>query len=159
MSGNFSRFILFLTVCATLLVFVYSGCRSNEADQIRAEVVQYENEKMRIAEEAIEKSPELQKLDKFCRQISLPPDFRFVRLDLPDTRKTFLSYYFQSETNYEDVKEFFREYFRQNNWEFETGLSSYPKAFKFRKNNYTTEINSGGTGKRAYYLISCEKLK
>lgn len=134
------------------------GCNPRELPGIRNLVIENEKQTTRQTEEAIKNSHELQELDKMCKQIPLPLDFKFVWKGGIDDEKISLSSYYYSETSLGETKNFYNQYFIQNNWHKENEDNSYPPSVEFRNSTYRVVIHNGGMGSRTNYSIYCEKL-
>ena len=111
-------------------------------------------------EEALKKSPDLQELDRLCTK-AIPTFVRFALREKSagPPKSTFLTYFFDSGADYQQVKCFYLDYFARNGWElsdeYNGGWGS--KSAEFRKGNYRVILYHKGMGD-AEYAFHCEML-
>jgi hypothetical protein len=160
MSKKVSYTFLCLGICLIFLVFVCLSCRDlpgiKQLSEADATVT------TKLTEEAIKNSTQLQELDNVCKEIPLPPDFRFIWKGGIDDQKITLSTHYYSETKYEETWALLKRYFAQNGWRIVKdgeGTISSIKIIEFTNGNYRVINQYGGMEKRTNYSICCEKLK
>jgi hypothetical protein len=77
-----------------------------------------------------------------------------------DKERPFLTYFYSSQAEYQEVKSFYKEYFSRNDWrtsdERDGGWGS--DLLEFRKDNYRIIVYHEGLGDDANFAFHCEKL-
>lgn len=142
----------------TLFSIFLTGCNFRELPIVRDAIIK-EREQITInTEKAIKNSPELQELDKMCSQIPLPKDFKFISKGGLDDQKVTLSTYYYSETDFQEVRQLFKDYFNQKGWDLIKEDSSYPKVIEFASDYFLVSLQNGGMSKDANYSVYCEKI-
>lgn len=147
MNKKLSQSFFSFGLCLAVFVFI---CASRTDKQITDQT-----------EEVIKGSPELQELDSVCKQIPRAQDFQFVKKGGLDDQKISLSYYYISETRYEEVWRLLGNYFDKNGWKTVKngeGVISSIKIIEFSNGKYRVAIQHGGM-RSINYSFYCEKLK
>lgn len=109
-------------------------------------------------EKLIEKSPVLARLDQVCRDVPKPDDFRLSYKKISgNSQYAIVSHRYQSDEDFEDVKNFFFDWFRTNGWILDERMTRLDiKYFEFTKNKMSIAIERVNFP-TANYSIDCEE--
>jgi hypothetical protein len=146
MMYRFSQWLLMITMTYALFLV---GCFNPRNTPVFRKLAEEEGRKSaKYTEEALQKSPDLQELDRLCTQ------------DVPTYEGfTLISYFFDSAADYRQVKPFYLDYFARNGWkmtnEYDGDWGS--KSVEFRRGYYRVILYHRGMGD-AEYGFHCEKL-
>src|SRR5215204_2951507 len=156
--GHRIRLLLIITVtCGLCLV----GCFNPRNTPLFRKLAEQGRERSaKYTEEALLKSPDLKELDHLCTNVI--PTFQGLTLRqkrASSPKRTYLTYDFDADANYQRVKPFYLSYFTQNEWrvaaEYDGGWG--PKSVEFRRDNYRIILYHGAMGD-VEYALHCEKL-
>ena len=152
--------------CATLVLLTaalcHAGCANPGGLPVFRGIREQERQKTaRHTEEALKNSPVMRELDDLCRgEVPVFEGFVFLSMNASYPPKTFLTYFYSSDAQYEKVKGFYTDYFTQKGWQLarqnESGWG--PLANEFRKESYKIIVYHKGIGGKADYALHCEKL-
>lgn len=157
---SYRRFIIPLWLAITMTsTFWLTGC-IRDTPLFRQWAEHEEQKSAKYTEEALKKSPDLQELDRLCtKEIPTYEGFALSLKRAGSPKSTYLSYFFDSDADYQKVKSFYLDYFARNEWkltdEYNGGWG--PKSAEFRKGNYMVILYHKGMGD-AEYALHCEML-
>jgi hypothetical protein len=140
----------------------HAGCANPSGLPVFREIRERERqETARHTEEALKNSPVMRELDDLCRgEVPVFEGFVFLSMDASYPPRTFLTYFYSSDADYEKVKGFYTNYFTEKGWQLsrrdEDGWGSL--TIEFRKESYKIIIFHKGMGGKADYALHCEKL-
>lgn len=116
------------------------------------------NARTRATDEAISRSPELQKLNAVCMSVPLPSGFKFLSKGGIDDQKLSLAYRYSSDKPWVEVSDVFYQHFLSLKWKVDDLSDRYPQQIDFSDGNYRVAISMQRDGQIKYYTIYCEKL-
>jgi hypothetical protein len=150
-------------VLALVVVSVcFAACNPRGFPGFKQLAKQQEERITRETEEAIQKSPVLQDLDRLCTQ-EIPRPVGFVPVnkykDLGGER--FLGYGYQSKADFSSVKSFYVSYFVQHGWSLtkQNDAKWGPSEVAFRNGKYQVIVSDVVRGERINYFLHCELLE
>ena len=102
----------------------------------------------------IDQSEPLKKIDNLCQNLPKPKKFYFIKKNISgNSRIISVSYFYQSELENNEIKNFFSEWFLNNNWTLE-----YQKTLDFRKGDLIVRIDKGYREGVDYVIYCAEEL-
>lgn len=113
---------------------------------------------MEQAEKAIQNSPQLQEIDKVCKDIKLPANSQFIWKGGLDDEVITITYHYFSNTEFREARSIFIDYFKANQWRLVKETDSIFQTLEFRNDKYRVNIQYGGMGKRVNYSFNCSLL-
>lgn len=153
-------------LCASLVLLTaalcHAGCANPSGLPVFRDIRERgRQETARHTEEALKNSPVMRELDDLCRgEVPVFEGFVFLSMNASYPPKTFLTYFYSSDAQYEKVKSFYTDYFKQKGWQLarqdENGWG--PLTIEFRKESYKIVVYHKGMGGKADYALHCEKL-
>ena len=103
-------------------------------------------------EDLINKSERLKRIDNLCANLPKPDDFRLVSKKISGNSRTIsISHYYQSEIQFEKIKEFYSDWLIQHGWKLE-----YENTLDFNKGDSMIHINKT-VWASARYIVYCAK--
>jgi hypothetical protein len=139
----------------------FTSCRLTQLPGFKQEAKRQEERITRETNEAIQKSPALQKLNHLCtEQIPLPDGFVLVNKSRDFNEERFLSYGYRASNDYESVKHFYIGHFTQNGWEVAGQKNGGwgPSNVRFRNGEYQVTIYNMRATDGINYALVCAKL-
>ena len=129
-----------LLILYSFILFLY-GCNPIKLPGLR-ELAKKEDERIyTFTKETIAKSPELQDLDKFCKELPLVKDFILLQMSISDNRRL-LFYHYYSSQNYENVKSIYIQKLTDDGWRITEENNSWgPKMIEFVNDNHWLRLN------------------
>lgn len=140
----------------------YAGCANPGGLPVFRDMQERERqETAKHTEEALKNSPVMRELDELCRgEVPVFEGFVFLSMNASYPPRTFLTYFYSSDAQYEKVKGFYTSYFTEKGWQLsrrdEDGWG--PLTIEFTKESYKVIIFHKGMGGKADYALHCEKL-
>lgn len=113
---------------------------------------------MEQAEKAIQNSPQLQEIDKVCKDIKLPANSQFIWKGGLDDEVITITYHYFSNTEFREARSIFIDYFKAHQWRLVKETDSIFQTLEFRNDKYRVNIQHGGMGKRVNYSFNCSIL-
>jgi len=110
-------------------------------------------------EQIIGKSSTLRELDRFCRELPKPKDFKFSYKALGgNSRTSNVSHGYKSDLKFSEVKDFYISYFEKEGWTLEElwndDRSPLPKLLEYRKGKQTVHLERM-VSPNADYSLGC----
>src|SRR4051794_30365116 len=100
------------TFAVPIVIFILTSCSLSGFRQAAKEE---EQRISRVTDQAIEKSPLLQELNRLCDQeIAHPPDFVFESKSMDTVSGGYLTFHYNSALEFATVKEFYKNHLTQN---------------------------------------------
>jgi hypothetical protein len=149
--------ILTVFLIAVTSVF-FAACQAKDLPFLKEEAERRRREENKRVEKAIEESSVHRELDMLCRE--LPP---FKRLD-PISKSigkhsVFLSYYYNLNQNFSDVKRALNGYFDRKGWQLKSEDNGFVgDSIVFQNDSYLIEVTHQDFDD-ANYSITCKLLK
>lgn len=147
---------LTLQVFAIAVVFLSLGCNPRNLPIVNDQFQKLDEKIMKETDEAIAKTPELQKLDAICTSIPKGEQFKLYSKRLAHNYPLTLFYSYSSSEAYDSADRRFKEYFAGMQWTHQE-IGSMNPVSEYTKFPYRVTIQFGGMGPNATYGFSCEK--
>lgn len=109
-----------------VLIFVTQSCRFRSPPDFEQQT--------KFAEVEIANDTELQRLDTLCRELPKPNNFQFLGKSAA-SRTMSAGYTYKTSLNYEQIKQFYDDYFGQNGWKLRDERPNWGSFFVYAKNS------------------------
>lgn len=137
------------------------SCHPRQLPAFQREAKRQDERITRETQDAIKNSPALQELDSLCtKEIPRPDGFVLVNMSRDFHKQKFLSYGYQSDTDYQTVKNFYLNYFREHGWQLseEKDGGWGPSRIQVRNDRYRVTVYDKERRDGGLYDILCAKL-
>jgi hypothetical protein len=146
----------------TILSVLTLACLNPRNNPIFRKLAKDSDERIvKQTEKDLKESPVLQEIDRLCTQeIPAFEGFRLVRRVSWKSRNPFLSYSYSSNTDFQAVRSFYKDYFSRNGWQLrhdQVGGWGPPWHATWRNKEYSISIEFM-PGEESNYGFFCQKL-
>jgi hypothetical protein len=139
----------------------FSGCNPRGLPGLKQEAKRQEERTTHETEEAIQKSPAFQELNKLCTQeIPQPVGVILTRKYKSLRDERFLGYGYRSPLNYGAITEFYIGNLTERGWQLtkEKDGGWGPSTIELRKGGFEVKISEASSGDTTTYYVHCERL-
>lgn len=148
-------------IAVAIAAICLCSCDPRQLPGFHREAKRQDERITRETQEAIRNSSGLQELDRLCiKEIPLPDGFVLKQMSRDFHDQKYLSYGYQSDTDYRTVKNFYLNYFRAHGWQLseEKDGGWGPSRIEVRNDRYRVTVYDKERKNGGLYDIVCAKL-